>query len=115
LNSELESMWEETAYFKVLPGICFVGLKKITENLRQNNRSTDRDLNPEPPKCEDVLLTSHSTATFGEVSCSRYLNESYLSACITSTNDSTGYVIMAQMLLILRKDMGLNRKYTCNM
>jgi hypothetical protein len=56
--NELERIWKEAAvvYSRYYPGTCFVGLRKITNNLSQDSRSPGRDLNPGPTKYEAGVL-----------------------------------------------------------
>jgi hypothetical protein len=44
--------------------ICLKGLRKITETFR-DNRSSDRDLNPEPLEYEAAVLTTRPRRSVG--------------------------------------------------
>jgi hypothetical protein len=52
MKDKLEQIWNEAvvAKFKVLSRLWPEGNKENHENLSQDNRSPDKDFNPEPPK-----------------------------------------------------------------
>jgi hypothetical protein len=45
-------------YLRHYPGTCLEGLRKTTKDLRQDNRSSGRDLNQGPPESEAGVLTT---------------------------------------------------------
>jgi hypothetical protein len=58
INYELEGMWMEAwPNSRYYPGTCFEGLTKTTKNVSGDSRSPGRDLKPEPPKNETMVLT----------------------------------------------------------
>jgi hypothetical protein len=69
LNWKLCERTRSWTNLRYCPGICLEGLRKITKNINQDNRSLGRDLNPGPPEYKSrssVVLYIKYTSNNGQ-------------------------------------------------